>query len=692
MKRILLGLSLSLVLMTNLLANGVCVVDATNGTYLRLNSSQVDVNVENQVAIIKVTQVFQNNLNSDTKFKFAFPLAEQESAISLRWFINNQWYDAVISPTPQDTTLPGGGGSIHPNLKSYLGETPIYFEIEQPLQAYLSVVLELTYVSLLPYEFGSVAFSYPNDYQLIQTTTLNKQQIQFAVHSDRAIESLLLQSHIADSLSIESNHAFVTYSAIESLADKNYNIQYSLSLDELGLFGLSTFLADSLVPDEGDNGFFIFVAEPDPGDNTDVINKVFTLIIDRSGSMSGNKIVQARNAASFIVQNLNLGDKFNIVDFTTEARAFQPEHVEYNATNASSALNYIASLNASESTNISGAFELAIPQFAAADENTANIIIFFTDGQATRGILDTEGILAHVNNLVISSETDITIFTFGIGNDANEQLLTLLASQHNGISEFLGNDELEERITNFYLRIRNPVLLKTQMSFSPEVVTETYPSPLPNLYKGQQMIVAGRFSEATAVEVNLSGEAFGKPVSYKYQLSLSDTANVQYQFIAKIWAIRKIENLLVRFYNLGNSSEEAEAIRRQIVSLSIAFGVVTPFTSFSETPTGIEENTASAAKTPDTFQLLGNYPNPFNPSTHIRIKIATSFNSTIAIKIYNSVGQLIRVLYQKISGPGIYDVLWDGRMQNGEMAASGTYFYIVNFGDAVLARKMIMLQ
>ena len=120
MNKLYLILLLCIGFFSNLISNGVCIVDAKNGVYFRLVSSEVEVIVENQVAIIKTTQTFLNNLGSNKQFKYAFPLSEEESATSLRWKINNQWLEANITPSPQDTTLPGAGGEIERNLKEYL--------------------------------------------------------------------------------------------------------------------------------------------------------------------------------------------------------------------------------------------------------------------------------------------------------------------------------------------------------------------------------------------------------------------------------------------------------------------------------------------------------------------------------------------------------------------------------------------
>ncbi|KXK56784.1 MAG: von Willebrand factor type A domain protein [Chlorobi bacterium OLB5] len=191
------------------------------------------------------------------------------------------------------------------------------------------------------------------------------------------------------------------------------------------------------------------------------LKKVFTLIIDRSGSMSGNKMIQAKDAAKFIVNNLNEGDKFNIVDFMDYAYAFRPYHVNYYLNSKDSAISYINALQANGLTNISGAFSLAVPQFSSANDSTANIIIFFTDGQPTAGITNTTQLLLHIRNLIISTETNIFLYCFGIGSDVNVQLLTLMGAQNNGLTEFLGNDELYSRITDFLSPDQEPCFTHT---------------------------------------------------------------------------------------------------------------------------------------------------------------------------------------------------------------------------------------
>ena len=690
MKKILLITLFILAICIQVHGNGVAIVDAENAVYLRLIESIVEVNVESQVAVIKTQQVFKNSYNGDRIIKYAFPLPGTANATSLRWLLAGAWYEASIAPVPQDTTMPGPPGKLHPDLKSYLGETPLFYDLTDPVRKDSLVIIELTYVQLLSYEFGKVNFTYPNDYRLIQSTFVEKQELDFTLTSPRTIDSLqLISNHANVTINNEGYSATLQSLTFEVPATEDYHVQYTLSLDELGLFSFSTLLPFELIPDSY-GGFFVFVAEPDPSETTDVINKYFTLIIDRSGSMYGNKMTQAKNAAEFIVNNLNEGDWFNIISFASDVTSFRPAHVPFNTSNKEDALAFISSLRASGGTNISGAFDEAVPQFSVASDSTSNIIIFLTDGQPTVGITNKDALVSHINNLVIQTETDLAIFNFGIGNDVNQQLLIRIANDNKGFAEFLGNDDLEERITEFYLKIRNPVLLNTTMHFSSMVISETYPRVLPNLYKGQQMIVAGRYLEPIPVDVTLSGMAFGDTVRYAYALDLADSTVQKYQFLPKIWAKMKIDHLLVQYYILDPESAEAKAIKDQIIEISLGYGVISPFTSFSD-PTDVEDN-EKPAPLATQFELLGNYPNPFNSTTVIQFRVHGSLNELVKIKIYDSLGRLITLLTIEVRGPGVYEVLWNGLTREGKAAASGQYFYLVDFSGGILAGKMQLVK
>jgi Ca-activated chloride channel family protein len=697
-----------LFLTASLYANGVIIPDSAAIKYLPLIASTVEVSVDGQVAITKATQVFLNTTEDSLKIQYAFPMPVEASALSLMYKINNQWYAAKFSATEQDSISGGAGINVDYELLTYLGENPLIYSMDQPIHADSTLTVELVYVELLEYKLGKVNYSYPNDYDIISDSIdrlIDQQKMHFSLLSDRTITDIKLLSHTADSITNTGTEANLYYSITGQKANQDYSIQYMLSQEELGLYSYSTFLPDTIIPDTYGNGFFLFVAEPDPSENQKVIDKVFTLIIDRSGSMSGDKIVQARNAAKFITQNLNLGDKFNIIDFASEIKSFRGEHVDFTGENESAALDYIDNLLATGSTNISGAFGEAIPQFSAASSNTANIIIFFTDGQQTAGITDTDLLIEYVDNMVVQNEAKISIFTFGIGSSTNERLLNTLAANNNGLADFLGNDELEDRITEFYLLIRNPVLINTSILAEPVLLAEIYPSRLPNLYKGQQMILAGRYDEAVPFQLILSGEAFGDPVNYAYEPVLSDSIIRQYAFIPKIWAKQKIADLLTEYYQLNPSTSQADSIKSVIIDISLDYRVISPFTSFKGSFETSERDDQSyiggamtAIETLEFDKLTGNenrilltcrnFPNPFSHSTTIAFEVARGIHGQATISIYHALGRLVAEYIIAVDGDNGYELIWNPADTRPDLPA-GMYAYTVRLQGEILKGSMI---
>lgn len=592
-----------LICTTNIFANGVCIVDADRNEYFNLKKSFVDVQVNNQIAIVTSTQVFNNDYGADTPIKYAFPLASDANPILLRYRLNGaDWVEASFNADTQDNNIPGSGGSSTGGsggggsgaaagspLANYLGARPILFSFVNPIPIGAELEIEIQYVQLLPYEFGTVSFHYPNNYTAIQNEKVELLFFNFELESERSIVDLNIDGLNAVE-NFTANHGSVSFEASNNIATYDYNVSYELASNELGVYDFSTKLPDSLFKcDPHGEGYLTMLIEPESNDGTDVIEKNFTLIIDRSGSMQENqKMQQAREAASFIVRNLNQGDYFNIIDFSGSISKFKPSLISYTETHKNQALAYISNMGASGSTNISGALYEAIDLFQVVDSTKANIIIFFTDGQATSGIRGTQELVEYVDDKVQSTEKDIFLFTFGIGTAPNKELLTLLAAENNGLATFLGDDELEETITKFFLKINNPVLINTSIRFVPDIIYEIFPDPLPNLYKGQQLIISGRYNKAMDVVMQLEGTFYNSQIKYEFPINLSEVYDPNFSILPQIWAKQKIDALTID-YHLTSNSIAANALQEEIDSIGACYNVISvEFNSFEDSSLEID--------------------------------------------------------------------------------------------------------
>jgi len=103
--------------------------------------------------------------------------------------------------------------------------------------------------------------------------------------------------------------------------------------------------------------------------------------------------------------------------------------------------------------------------------------------------------------------------------------------------------------------------------------------------------------------------------------------------------------------------------------------------------TGIDGN---GLQTPQEFVLLQNYPNPFNPTTTISYTLKE--NARVNLKIYNTLGQVVKTLVNDQQQAGARTVHWDGTNEFGARVASGVYIYRIEANNFVQSKKMVMMK
>jgi len=686
MKRILIVLLFSFI-GSFLLANGMLIMDAVAGSYMNLTKCKVDIQISNQAAVTTTTMNFYNQTNVSGAPKFAFPLTDNASATKLCWMINDSLYQAVIAPGQQGSIAPPGQ-TINAYIDQHLGKSPVVFSIPQTAQPAQTIMVQLTYVQLLPYSNGTVTYKYLTDYGFLNQAPLDSLSVNVQIYSPRIITGLQIPDFSSNPV-LNGTSATCNFTVTNFIPNRNVLLNYTLAMENLGIGSISTLVNHTNVPDNLGDGFFLALVEPEP--TGEVIQKYFTFIIDRSSIMMGTRLEQAKNAASYMINNLNPEDYFNIVDFSTIASAFAIQHMPYNITNRDLALNYISHLDPDGFSNFSGAFDTAIPQFASADSEAASIIVFLTGSQANTGITVTTQLVNHINGLIDATGRNISLFCFGVGSSINFQLLSLIASQNNGTATSVGINNLQDVLVDFFAKVRNPIVLSPTVSFNgvPSPVTEVYPNPLTNLYLGQQMLICGRYSVPQNILLNIDGTAYGNPVNYSFSDTLAESDIFVNVFLMKIWAKLKIEYLLRLYYQLNPESPEALALKTQIETLSIDYGVLCDLTNFSG-PTETDDPISPLYE--QTVKFIGNYPNPFNPQTSIQFDVKTDIPLSIEIRIYNLRGQLIRTLTRNVRGKGSYQLIWDGKDNKGNNVSSGIYFFSLIADNCKITSKMVLMK
>lgn len=101
-------------------------------------------------------------------------------------------------------------------------------------------------------------------------------------------------------------------------------------------------------------------------------------------------------------------------------------------------------------------------------------------------------------------------------------------------------------------------------------------------------------------------------------------------------------------------------------------------------------NDRPTASLPTAFALLQNYPNPFNPSTQIAYDLASPRH--VSLRIFNTMGQVVKTLVDGEQSAGRYTITWDGTSEAGTRVTSGVYLYVIKAGNFVQSRRMTVLK
>lgn len=685
-----LSIFLLLVLLAySLFANGVLIKNGISGQYLTITGCRVETVITNQVATTVATMRFYNNYSVSTNTVFAFPHPPEASPTALSWFVNGAWHDAVIEPGAGGSVVPPGE-DMYPALDNYLGKTYLAFPVSEHVQPGAEMIFRVTYVQLLPYLNGRVEYDFNSSYGYLTNQPLDSLSVDIQISGNRTISNVLLPGFTNVNIDIDGPTASVDLMASTFNLDLDIELSYDLAMENLGASTFSTFIDHQYVPDDLGDGFFMSIVEPQP--SADVIQKYFTFMLDRSGMMNDASMQQAKDAASYMIQNLNAGDYFNIVDFATVAGTFAVNHVPFNPANRDLALSYIANLEPEGSCNISGAFDTAIPQFGGAPDEAAHVIVFLTIGHPSTGIIDTPTLVDHIDNLVTATDRDVNIFCFGVGTNVAFQLLSMISAAHQGIATYVGLNELLDVLIDFYTKIRNPILLDPELEVVGQTgnITEIYPDPLPNLYLGNQMILCGRYHQAANLVFNIGGYVLGSHVNYHYEHALGQTSEPGMQFLMKIWAKLKIEHLMALYYQLDPYSPQAIALHDQIVQISIDYGVLCSFTSFSGGEVANPEDTVPPALHPIRITACG--PNPFKNHVDLKVMVNDAKRGPLTLNIYNARGQLIRSIIIYPDKAGEYIFRWDGRDAAGRSVASGVYLCRIGVTGFSQTARVVLIK
>jgi len=563
----LLSLGLLIVLACSAFSQGLLFVPEEETKRLQplvTKTLQVSFDATESLATTKVKQTFYNPTSRRLEGRFIFPLPKGAAISNFAMWAGNKRLQARVLPKEQARRIYDDivRKMLDPALLQYMGRGMFEARVF-PIEPKSEKKIELEYSCVLEAESDIVEYKFPLNSSLVTQMPLMSFSIVGNIKSRDPLKNVYSPSHSIAFNRISEHEASVSYEGSDLKADRDFTLYYTLSRDEIGLSVLSH--------KDGDDGYFLLLAAPKYAASARREQaKQVVFVLDISGSMQGKKLEQARAAAKHIVSNLGPKDYFNLIAFNDRVRKFKDSQVPAKPGQITRALSFLDGLEAGGGTDINGSLREAVA--LTREANMARMIIFLTDGRPTVGETETARI---IENIKMSNTSGTRIYGFGVGFDVGADLMDDLARESRGtVSYVLKDEDLERTIASFYNKVSYPVLSDISLRISGVKAFDIYPKEAPDLFRGSQLVMFGRYTGNGAANVRLSGKVGDTTREFSRRASFAGTSG-EYSFIPRLWALRRVGFLLDKIRQIGENKELVDECTR----LGTRYAIVTPYTS-----------------------------------------------------------------------------------------------------------------
>lgn len=538
---------------------------------LPVESVTLETTIEGQVATTHVTQVFRNETSGVMEGTFFFPIPSDASITEFAIWDGDRRLVGEVRPREEARRIYEGivRRQRDPGLLEYAGENLFQARIF-PIPARDRKKLELTYTQVLRADNGTVGYRYPLG------TGRNAARIErvsgrVTVRASGAVRTVYSPSHELDVRRADGERRVVASFESDPRSERrDFQLFYGLSDREVGM-SLFTYR------EPGKDGYFLLLLSPQGTQEVrEYPAKDVVFVLDVSGSMNEEgKMEKARRALLYGIRSLRDGDRFNVLAFSGETRLMEEGLVAADRAGRERGARFVEGLKAVGGTNIHDALVEAMGQFPARSTRP-RLLVFLTDGIPTVGETSPERIVRDVR---AARREGLRLFTFGVGYDVNTRLLDRVAAENGGVADYVApREDLEVKVSNFFDKVNHPVLTNLAVDLGPVRTDLVYPRDLPDLFKGTQLALVGRYrnrEDLRNVAISLSGNA-SPTRTFRWEGQRFPLRDTRHDFLPRLWATRRVGWLMEQIRSNGESRELVD----EVTDLGTRFGIVTPYTSY----------------------------------------------------------------------------------------------------------------
>lgn len=530
---------------------------------LRLESADIRVEINDQVAKTYITQTFANDTDRNLAGTYLFPLPEDTTFSSFSLHIDGKPVEGKIleanEARQQYETIVRQ--MIDPGLLEYADYKTVRARIF-PIPAHGTKKVELEYTQVLKAENGMIKYSFPLKTEGDDQVPAEEVKINVKLASKQGLRTIWSPSHMISSKREGDHKATASFLGKDFVPDKDFLMYYSVSDKDMTANLLTHKTA-------GEDGYFLMTLTP-PVQAKEIVSKDIVFVADISGSMMGKRMEENKRALKYLVNALNPSDHFSVVQFNTDVDAYKNTLVQATPENKKAAIAFINDMEAAGGTNIGDALKTA-GSMLGTNKERPSYLVMMTDGEPTVGETSVAGLLK-----AIDPKKDIRVFDFGVGYDVNTKLLNKLADDNHGTSQYVEPEEsMEVALSTFYDKIKSPVLSNVKLNFEGITVKDMYPRNVKDIFAGSQLLLMGKYKASGSATCKMTGTINGVAKAYSFPLKFEEQS-VGHSYLPRLWAMRRIAHLTDVAQNNGENKEVID----EIIALSKKYGIISNYTSF----------------------------------------------------------------------------------------------------------------
>ncbi len=493
----------------------------------------VDVNVVGQKARVRVDQEFTNlsSIPLETEYVFPVPAGAMVNAVTL--MVDGKAMEGRLLKAEEARRIYDDivRRQKDPALVEYVGRDFFRASIF-PIPAGGSRQLVLEYDQLLPKDGETVELVYPLNTEKFSAKPLRDVRVTVEVASETGVGAVYCPSHDVVVTRKDGKHLRATMEAKQARPETDFLLYWGEQSGDVSATLLTHW------PRGEDRGYFLLLAAPSVSDaKAEAVKpKDITFCVDVSGSMAGVVFEQTRAALRQVIGGLNEGDVFNVITYSSDVVALWDVPRKATKEALKEAFDFVEGLRATGGTRIVDAFKTALTQ--PSTPGLPRVLLFLTDGRPTIGeTTDPDEIVKRV--AAWNQTAKASIFTFGLGTTVNAAFLDRIALGNHGAPAYVRpGEDVERKVAALYEKLRYPVLTDVKLDFGGLQVSGVLPGVMPDLFRGGQVVVAGRFKKGGGpVDVVLSGRdgETGREFHYKLQAG-GEGQGLRDDFPARVWA------------------------------------------------------------------------------------------------------------------------------------------------------------